>query len=160
DDLCAFPDPKKQTVAQQLIREEALQSFDLANGPLMRTRLVRLSEQEQLFLVSMHQVVCDGWSLGVFLAELVALYDAFSDREASPLPPLSIQFADFAHWQRRWQAHSEIAAQLDYWREQLRDPLPVMRLAFARTAQAADDLRTARRAIALPPKLTEAAKRF
>ena len=77
----------------------------------------------------MHQVICDGWSLGVLAEELVALYDAFSAGEASPLAPLSIQYADFAHWQRHWQSHPEIVAQLEYWREQLRDPLPVMQLA-------------------------------
>ena len=76
-------------------------------------------------LISMHQVICDGWSLGVFVEELVALYDAFSGQEESPLAPLSIQYADFAHWQRHWQSHPEIVAQLEYWREQLRDPLPV-----------------------------------
>src|SRR5262249_30754119 len=72
-------------------------------------------------------------------------YDAFSGGEESPLAPPSIQFADFAHWQRHWQSHSEVAAQLDYWREQLRDPLPVMQLARRAPTRAIDDLRTARR---------------
>jgi len=108
----------------------------------------------------MHQVVCDGWSLGVFVEELVALYDAFSGHEESPLAPLSIQYADFAHWQRLWQSHSEIIAQLEYWREQLREPLPVARLAMSGPRRAIDDLRTARRAWMLPASLAEAAQRF
>ena len=111
-------------------------------------------------LISMHQIICDGWSLGVFVEELAALYDAFSAGEASPLAPLPIQYADFAHWQRHWQSHPEIVAQLAYWREQLRDPLPVMQLATARPRRTIDDLRTARREVALPASLAEAAKRF
>src|SRR5262249_27412125 len=135
-------------------------SFDLAKGPLIRARLVRLAEQEHLFLVSMHQAVCDGWSLGVFVEELVALYDAFSGEKESPLAPLSIQYADFAHWQRLWQLHSEIIAQLEYWREQLREPMPAAHLASSRPRRVIDDLRTARRRWVLPASLAEAAKRF
>src|SRR5215472_7258849 len=160
DDLRELPRFEQETVGHQLIQEEVLYSFDLANGPLIRARLVRLAEQEHLFLISMHQVICDGWSLRVFVDELVALYDAFSGGEESPLAPPSIQFADFAHWQRHWQSHSEVAAQLDYWREQLRDPLPVMQLARRAPTRAIDDLRTARREWTLPSRLGEAAKRF
>jgi|EndMetStandDraft_5_1072996.scaffolds.fasta_scaffold01561_3 acyl-CoA synthetase (AMP-forming)/AMP-acid ligase II len=160
DDLRALPRSKKETVGQQLIQAEALHSFDLAKGPLIRARMVHMAEQEHLFLISTHQVVCDGWSLGVFVEELVTLYDAFSGQEESPLAPLSIQYADFAHWQRHWQFHPEIVAQLEYWREQLREPLPVMRLARSGPKQAIDDLRTARRAWMLPESLAEAAKRF
>lgn len=160
DDLRALPRSEKETIGHQHIQEEALHSFDLAKGPLIRTRLVRLAEQEHLFLVSMHQAVCDGWSLGVFVEELVALYDAFSGQEESPLAPLSIQYADFAHWQRLWQLHSEIVAQLEYWREQLREPLPAKRLARSGPRRAIEDLRTARRGWMLPAGLAGAAKRF
>jgi acyl-CoA synthetase (AMP-forming)/AMP-acid ligase II len=160
DDLHALPGPRKEAIGHQLIEAEMLHSFDLAKGPLIRARLVRLAEQEYLFLVSMHQAVCDGWSLGVFIEELVALYDAFSGQEESPLAPLSIQYADFAHWQRLWQLHSEIIAQLEYWREQLREPLPVARLAMSGPRRAIDDLRTARRGWMLPANLAGAAKRF
>jgi acyl-CoA synthetase (AMP-forming)/AMP-acid ligase II len=160
DDLRALPRSKKETVGHQLIQEDVLHSFDLAKGPLIRARLVRLAEREHLFLISMHRVICDGWSLGVFVEELVALYDAFSGREESPLAPLSIQYADFAYWQRHWQSHSEILAQLEYWREQLRDPLPVMQLASSGPKRTIDDLRTTRREVVLPASLSEAAKRF
>ncbi|SHK59228.1 Acyl-CoA synthetase (AMP-forming)/AMP-acid ligase II [Bradyrhizobium lablabi] len=158
DDLRALPRKKKETIGHQLIQEEVRHSFDLAKGPLIRARLVHLAEQEHLFLISMHQIVCDGWSLGVFVEELVALYDAFSGQEESPLAPLSIQYADFAHWQRH--LHSELIAQLEYWREQLREPLPVVHLATSSPRRAIDDLRTARREWMLPAGLAEAAKRF
>ena len=159
-DLRALPRSKREKGGHQLIQEEVLHSFNLAKGPLIRARLVHLTEQEHLLLISMHQVICDGWSLGVFVEELVALYDAFSGREESPLAPLSIQYADFAHWQRRWRSHSDIVAQLAYWRDQLRDPLPAMTLATARPSRTIDDFRTARREVALPASLAEAAKRF
>ena len=106
---------------------------------------------------AMHQVICDGWSLGVLVEELTALYDAFSAGRQTPLAPLSIQYADFAHWQRQWRSHPEIVAQLAYWREQLRDPLPAMRLASAGPRRTIDDLRTARREVALPAEAVEGA---
>jgi acyl-CoA synthetase (AMP-forming)/AMP-acid ligase II len=160
DDLHALPESRKQKAGEHIIQEELVRSFDLANGPPIRARLVRLAEQEHLLLISMHQVVCDGWSLGVFANELAALYDALSSGTESPLAPLSIQYADFAHWQRHWRSHSEIVAQLDYWREQLRGPLPVMQLARSGPRRTIDDLRTERREVALPSSLAEAARRF
>jgi Condensation domain len=160
DDLSALPKSKKETIGHKLVQEEALNSFDLAQGPLIRVRLLRLAKREHLLLISLHQVVCDGWSLGVFMEELVASYDAFSTRVASPLLPLSIQYADFANWQRHWQSHPDIAAQLAYWQEQLHDPLPVMKLATTHPRRTIDGFRTARREVALPASLAEAAKRF
>jgi acyl-CoA synthetase (AMP-forming)/AMP-acid ligase II len=160
DDLRVSPSANKKNIGHQLIQEETLHSFDLARGPLIRTRLLRLSERESLLLISMHQVVCDGWSLGVFAEELVATYDAFSAERESPLPLLSYQYADFAHWQRHWKSHAEIAAQLAYWREQLREPLPVIQLAKPSRRRTSDDLLTARRRWTFPASLVDRAKRF
>jgi acyl-CoA synthetase (AMP-forming)/AMP-acid ligase II len=160
NDLHALSKSKKERVAHQLIQDEVLQPFDLAQGPLFRTRLVRLADREHLLLITMHQIIGDGWSLGVLVDELAALYDAFSARRASPLPPLSTQYADFAHWQRHWQSHPDTVAQLAYWREQLHDPLPLMKLAKARPRRAIERFRTARREVALPATLSEALKRF
>ena len=105
----------------------------------------------------MHQIIGDGASLGVLVNELAALYDAFS---AEPPPP-SIQYADFAFWQRHWQSHPDVAMQLGYWRAQLRGPLPVMKLTETRPKhQALDDVphRTPGTGVASEP--AEAAKRF
>jgi acyl-CoA synthetase (AMP-forming)/AMP-acid ligase II len=160
DDLLAPPRSDEESVGHQLIQEEILHSFDLAKGPLIRTRLLRLAEEEHLLLISMHQVICDGWSLGVLVEELVALYDTFSVQGESPLAPLSYQYADFAHWQRQWKSHSGIVAQLAYWREQLREPLPVIQLAKPRRRRTSDDLQTVRRSWTLPASLADAARRF
>jgi len=160
DDLRALPRYKKETIGHRLIQEELIHSFDLTKGPLIRPRLVQLAEREYLLLISMHQVVCDGWSLGVFIEELVALYDAFSAQKESPLAPLSMQYADLAHWQRDWQLQPEMIAQFEYWREQLREPLPVVRLARSTSRRTIDEFRTERRGWMLPSSLAEAAKRF
>jgi acyl-CoA synthetase (AMP-forming)/AMP-acid ligase II len=160
DDLHALLPSKADSIGHRLVQEEALHPFDLAQGPLFRARLLRLAEREHLLLITTHQVICDGWSLGVLLGELVALYDAFSARKPSPLAPLSVQYADYAHWQRNWQSQPDLLAQLAYWREQLRDPLPVTPFATARPRRSVDGLHTARRGWALPASLAEAAKRF
>jgi acyl-CoA synthetase (AMP-forming)/AMP-acid ligase II/acyl carrier protein len=160
EELRGLPKSKVQTVALRCIEEEALFSFDLARGPLLRTRLLRLAEREHLLLITMHQVICDGWSLGVLVEELTALYDAFFAGQKAPLAPLSMQYTDFAHWQRQWRSHPDFVAQLTYWRGQLRDPLPVARLAPAHPSQKIDDLHTARREVALPARLSKAIKRF
>jgi acyl-CoA synthetase (AMP-forming)/AMP-acid ligase II len=160
EDLHGLPESKMETAGHRLIQEEALHSFDLTRGPLLRARLLRMAEREHLLLITMHQVTCDGWSLGVLVEELTALYDAFSAGQQTPLAPLSIQYTDFARWQRQWRSYPEIVAQLAYWREQLHDPLPVIELAPAGPRRTIDDLRTARREVALPAKLSEALKRF
>ena len=159
-DLRALRRSKKESLGNTLVQEEMLRSFDLAKGPLLRACLVRLAEREHVLLISMHHAICDGWSLGVFVEELVILYDAFFAQQQAPLAPLPIQYADFAHWQRDWQSHPEIVAQLAYWREQLRGPLPSMQLAASGPKRPADNLRTARRAWAVPAMLSQAAKRL
>ena len=99
-DLRAQHRGERDQEARRLTTEESLRPFDLARGPLLRTTLLRLSEMEQLLLVTMHHIVSDGWSLGVFFRELAVLYEAYAARQASPLPELPIQYADFAIWQR------------------------------------------------------------
>jgi acyl-CoA synthetase (AMP-forming)/AMP-acid ligase II len=160
EDLRALPRLKTETIVHEIIQEELSHSFVLERGPLIRTRLVRLAERAHLLLIAMPGIVEDGWSLGVLVNELAALYDAFTAGRASPLAPLPIQYADFADWQRRWRSHPDIVAQLTYWEEQLRDPLRVMTLTGSRRRREIDDFCTARRHVALPAKLSEAAKDF
>jgi acyl-CoA synthetase (AMP-forming)/AMP-acid ligase II len=159
DDLHKLPRSKREAAAHRLIQAELLHGFDLARGPLIRARVVRMTEHERLLLIAMHQIVADGGSLGVIVEELAALYEAFANGKASPLPPLPIQYADFAAWQRAWASHPDVAAQLDYWREQLCGPLPALKLSAARPRRAASEL-PAQRDIALPARLTEAIKQF
>ncbi|MCF2150416.1 Non-ribosomal peptide synthetase [Desmonostoc muscorum LEGE 12446] len=117
---------------QQLAQQQALQPFDLASETLIRATLVVLSPTEHVLIVCMHHVVSDGWSMGVFVEELRSLYNAYSIGQPCLLPPLPIQYADFAIWQRQWLQGEVLQSQLDYWQQQLGDaptflPLPTDR---------------------------------
>jgi acyl-CoA synthetase (AMP-forming)/AMP-acid ligase II len=158
DDLASLPEPDREAVGERLIREAALHRFDLAQAPLLRARLLRLAEDEHLLLLTLHGIIADAWSVGLLVDELFALYDAFAAAAPSPLAPPPLHYADVAHWQRGWRSRPEIAAQLDYWREQLRGLPPAG--PAAPPPEPVDRFRTERRAVALPASLTEAARRF
>ena len=102
-----------------LAQADVQRPFDLAQGPLLRATLVRLTDEEYVLLLTMHHIVSDGWSHGVFWRELAVLYDAFTAGQPSPLPPLSIQYADFASWQQQWLRGEVLDAQLAYWKQHL-----------------------------------------
>ena len=104
---------------QRLAAVEAAAPFDLDAGPLIRGQLLRLAEDEHVLLVTMHHIVSDGWSIGVLIKELSALYGAFSQGRADPLPPLAVQYADYAAWQRGWLAGSVGGEQGRYWQKAL-----------------------------------------
>ncbi len=101
---------------QQLLEEEAHVSFDLETGPLIRGRLVRRAEDEYALLITMHHIVSDGWSIGVLLDELSVLYKAMVRGEADPLPELSVQYPDYAVWQRNWMQGEVLRQQGEYWK--------------------------------------------
>ena len=102
-----------------LAAEEARASFDLAAGPLIRGRLVRLAEEEHALLITMHHIVSDGWSMGILRNELSALYGAFLRNEDDPLPELKVQYADYAVWQRKWIEGEILRQQAEYWKTTL-----------------------------------------
>ncbi|HET7463150.1 MAG TPA: condensation domain-containing protein, partial [Longimicrobium sp.] len=104
---------------RRLTAEEAGAPFDLARGPLIRGRLVRIGDDDHVLLITMHHIVSDAWSMGVFTRELGALYAAFRAGESDPLPALPIQYADYAAWQRRWVDGEVLKAQAAYWNETL-----------------------------------------
>ncbi|MCZ8026599.1 MAG: amino acid adenylation domain-containing protein, partial [Microcystis sp. LE19-10.1B] len=118
-DLQHLSGSEQAIASQELAQNQAIQPFDLAGEPLIRITLVVLSETEHLLLVCMHHIVSDGWSMGVFLQELTALYNAYIQGLSSPLNPLSIQYGDFTLWQRQWLQGEVLQQQLDYWQKQL-----------------------------------------
>ncbi|MFN6442085.1 MAG: amino acid adenylation domain-containing protein, partial [Nostoc sp. DedSLP01] len=123
---------EQETAAQKLVQQQAIEPFDLAHDALIRATLIVLSPTEQWLSVSIHHVVSDGWSMGVFVEELTTLYNAYSQGQPSPLLPLPIQYADFAIWQRQWLQGEVLKNQLSYWKQQLANaptflPLPTDR---------------------------------
>jgi acyl carrier protein len=98
---------------------EASTPFDLARGPVLRTRLLRLDRTEHILLLTVHHIASDGWSTDVFLRELSVLYGAFARGLQSPLPPLAVQYADYAVWQRGWLDGALVGAHLDHWQQVL-----------------------------------------
>ncbi|MHC2468212.1 amino acid adenylation domain-containing protein [Bradyrhizobium embrapense] len=102
-----------------LCHEEARTPFDLARGPLIRGHLVRMSDDEHVFLLTQHHIVSDGWSMGVLLRELSQLYRAFAAGQDDPLPALAIQYPDYAAWQRQWLSGERLQKQAQYWRSAL-----------------------------------------
>jgi amino acid adenylation domain-containing protein len=159
-ELSTLPERRKQAEVRRLARVAAQEPFDLEQGPLFRVQLLRLEAQEHLLLTTMHHIISDGWSLGILTHELAVLYGAFSAGRPSPLPPLPIQYADFAHWQQQWR-HSEARdAALAYWQEQLHDPLPALELPTDRPRTAALSFDTARQLLRLPGELVQALTRL
>jgi hypothetical protein len=155
-DLCILPETEREDEARRLVQAERRRSFDLAHGPLLRGCVLRLGVQEHLLIVTLHHIICDGWSLGVLMHELAVLYDAFTVGEPSPLPALPIQYADFAAWQRQWRYDAVLNAHLAYWIEQLHEPLPVLELPTDRPRGTALHLRTASKPLELSRTLCEA----
>jgi non-ribosomal peptide synthetase component F len=104
----------------RLLVQEALEKpFDLTHGPLLRSCLLRLSEQEHVLLLTMHHIVSDGWSMSILIRELTVLYQSFTMGNPSPLAPLPIQYADYAYWQRQWLQGDVLKEQIRYWTNQL-----------------------------------------
>jgi amino acid adenylation domain-containing protein/non-ribosomal peptide synthase protein (TIGR01720 family) len=118
-DLSELPSAQRETKVKQLAIAEAQQPFNLEVDTLLRVKLLRLSEQEYVTLLTMHHVVSDAWSIDVLVRELATLYQAFCQGQPSPLPEIEIQYADFAAWHRQWLEKEVLESQLAYWRKQL-----------------------------------------
>ena len=118
-DLRVLPAAEREPEAVRLAIAEGFRPFDLSQPPLLRVLQLQLADDEQIFCLTMHHIVSDGWSTTIFIREVVALYEAFVQGKPSPLPELPIQYADFAAWQREWLQGKVLEEQLSYWRRQL-----------------------------------------
>jgi amino acid adenylation domain-containing protein len=120
-DLSHLPQEEKSSLAQSYAQEEVSKPFDLSSGPLIRVKLLNLNEDEHLLLLTMHHIISDGWSMGIFFKELSHLYNAYVSGKEPTLSPLALQYADFSLWQRNWLQGDVLDQQLSYWKEQLSD---------------------------------------
>lgn len=118
-DLSRLPIDERPAVAERVRQEVVLRPFNLETGPLVRAALIRSDELESLFVLNMHHIVTDGWSMGVLMHEVETLYNAFSKGQPSPLPELEVQYADYARWQRDWLQGEVLNEEIGFWRRQL-----------------------------------------
>jgi hypothetical protein len=118
-DLSGIEETARSAGLRRILDEEVRRPFDLGLGPLHRLRLIRLAPAEHALLIVLHHIVSDAWSMGVLTRELAAIHSAFAAGRPSPLPPLPLQYADFAVWQQRFLAGPELTGQLQWWRERL-----------------------------------------
>ena len=125
EDLRAYPCQEREKVALVKVRQEAERTFHLATGPVLRVLFLQLANQEYVLAITLHHIISDGWSLGILSRELAVLYESHIEEKPNPLPPLPIQYADFAIWQRQWLRGSVIERQLEYWRAQLAELKPL-----------------------------------
>ncbi|MEH2232807.1 MAG: amino acid adenylation domain-containing protein [Nostoc sp.] len=141
-DLQELSKEEQSHEVRRLTAEETERPFNLSKAPLVRVTLLRLGETSHVLLLVMHHIISDGWSIAIFMRELSALYEAFSQgvptlqdatrsllpQRGTPLPELPIQYADFAVWQRRWLQGEVLETQLNYWKQQLADAPPLLEL--------------------------------
>ena len=156
-ELSALAEPERDARVRELADEEARRPFDLTQSPMLRTTLLRLGSEDHVLLMTMHHIASDEWSRSVLIREVAILYDAFSNGRPSPLPPLPIQYADFAYWQRQYLQDGALNAQLSYWKQQLEN-LPILELPTDRPRPAVQSFRGTYYPFTLDANLSQAIK--
>ncbi len=157
-DLRSLPAAEREAEALRLASVDGQQPFDLTKLPLLRAILVKLSETDYRMYMTMHHLIFDGVSLyNVFLQELAVLYEAFCEGKPSPLPELSIQYADFAYWQQQWLQQEVLAPQLAYWEKQLAN-LSMLQLPTDRPRPVMETFRGSRCSLKFPKELVDELK--
>jgi len=153
-DLTALSLEKQQPEVQRLVNLDANRSFDLETGPLFRATLLQLSADSHVLLLNMHHIISDGWSVGVLVREFSAIYEAFVQDQPSPLPPLPIQYVDFANWQRQWLRGEILEEQIRYWKQQLAGGPALLELPTDSPRPPVQRFRGTSLPVALKPELT------
>ncbi|NMG06755.1 non-ribosomal peptide synthetase [Brasilonema sp. UFV-L1] len=160
EDLREFSESECTKQVQSLTTEIAQQPFDLSCQLLLRAKLLRLASQKYRLLLTLHHIIADGWSMGVLIRELAALYEAFSKGQPSPLSELPIQYVDFAYWQHQWLQSDRIQPLLEYWKQQLSGELPVLNLPTDRPRSPVQTFKGAQAKLVLSQTLTKVLKKL
>ncbi|MGA9773578.1 MAG: amino acid adenylation domain-containing protein [Blastocatellia bacterium] len=159
-DLSLLSQSDRNAEARSLVIEDTQRPFNLSQGPLFRMSLLRLAQEDHIVLFTVHHAVFDGWSIGVFIKELAALYPAFLSGEPSVLEELRLQYADFASWQREWLNGEALASQLAYWKRQLGGELTPLDLPADRPRPAVKSYRGAQHSFIFSTSLLDKLKRL
>ncbi|HEY2963825.1 MAG TPA: amino acid adenylation domain-containing protein [Pyrinomonadaceae bacterium] len=157
-DLRELTEEAREEELARRAAEEAQTPFDLSTGGLLRTILLRLDEEDYALLVTMHHIVSDAWSVGILIKELTAVYGSFVDEQELPLPPLSIQYPDYARWQQHWLQGNVLATQLDYWKQHLQGAPALLNFPTDRPRPAVQKFEGETQTLELPKALTESLK--
>jgi acyl-CoA synthetase (AMP-forming)/AMP-acid ligase II/acyl carrier protein len=153
-DLSGLPETEREAEATRLTTLEARQRFDLERGPLLRAKLLKLAPERHRLVLSVHHIVSDGWTMGVLVRELGALYAAFLEGRPSPLPAPRLQYTDYAAWQRRWLEGGTLASEQAWWKERLTGMPPLLELPTDRPRPASQSFEGARHPLRLSAPLT------
>src|SRR5579862_2222025 len=119
NDLSHLPETERENAALRIARDEAKKPFDLTSGPLLRTSLIRLAQEEHILVLVMHHIITDGWSMSVFFRELATFYQASIDGRAPDVPELGVTYRDFTKWQSEYVSGGVLKQQIDYWQKKL-----------------------------------------
>lgn len=155
-DLRDLPAGRRRSEVLRLLRNETSRGFDLLVGQLFRRVLMQYDDEEALLSLTFHHAVADGWMLGNFASEVIAIYSAYAAGQADGLSPLPLQFADFARWQERWSRSAAARRQLNYWRQQLVDCPPFLELPTDRPRPKATTFRGSSLPLLIPRAQDEA----
>lgn len=155
-----LPEAGREIRIQELAAEEGRRAFDLLRGPLLRTVLLRLAEDDHVAFFTLHHIVSDGWSTGVLIKEIQTLYTAYSEGKASPLPELPIQYSDYARWQRESLDGELFQRQIAYWRERLRGAPATLTVPGDRPRPLVRRYHGAVQGLRLPTELSEELKKI
>jgi hypothetical protein len=154
-DLSELPAAIRENEARRIVEEEARKPFNLAQGPMLRALLVRLGAGDHILVLSTHHVASDGWSGGVLIRDLAAFYQAALEGKPASLPELTIQYADYAVWQRNWLQGEILEKRLTYWRSRLEGAPPVLTLPTDRPRPPVQTFRGATERSVLPKSLAD-----
>ncbi|MDX6694359.1 MAG: hypothetical protein QOF02_1962 [Blastocatellia bacterium] len=155
-DLSGVEAGARERLSRRLMIEEAHRPFDLEHDVLLRMKLLRLAPEEHVALLTMHHIISDGWSIGVLIEEMSALYEAFTRGEPSPLEELPIQYVDYAVWQRQMLQGELLDAHVAYWKKQLHDSPALLKLPLDHARPAVQSARGAQQPFALSNDLSAA----
>ncbi|HEY6923350.1 MAG TPA: amino acid adenylation domain-containing protein, partial [Steroidobacteraceae bacterium] len=155
-DLRHMPESERGVTIAGLSEDEFRRPFDLSSGPLIRGLLLQLTADHHILLFCQHHLISDGWSIGILVREITALYAAFMAEHPDPLPPLGIQYADYALWQRQWLHDEALQGQAEFWRQHLTGAPALLELPTDHPRPTTQSFAGASIPLTLPPELTAA----